>query len=179
MADRHCWLDGCCRTQPHSGLWGLLAFYLCLYFHLCWTAAAAFNLTLVYGVCWLFIFVYLFIFVGPLLPQSTSLWSMGFVDFLSLSKIMALLRYMCLLQVLLSKLIFHIPPDTAKYKAHPLRFLKVASCIYQVYHADLSGSLGKLNLSLNRTAWALGLAWMTAACVNGYGGPVDWVIFTV
>ena len=86
---------------------------------------------------------------------------------------------MCLLQVLLSKLIFHIPSDTAKYKAHPLRFLKVASCIYQVYHADLSGSLGKLNLSLNRTAWALGLAWMTAACVNGYGGPVDWVIFTV
>ena len=48
-----------------------------------------------------------------------------------------------------------------------------------MYHADLSGSLGKLNLSLNRTAWALGLAWMTAACVNGYGGPVDWVIFTV
>ena len=45
----------------------------------------------------------------------------------------------------------------------------------QVYHADLSGSLGKLNLSLNRSAWAVGLAWLTTACVSGYGGPVDWV----
>ena len=142
-----------------------------------WTAAAALNLTLVYGVCWLFIFVYLFIFVGPLLPQSTSLWSMGFVDFLSLSKIMALLRYMCLLQVLLSKPIFHNSMWHSKIQSPPTTFSQ--SCIYQVYHADLSGSLGKLNLSLNRTAWALGLAWMTAACVNGYGGPVDWVIYTV
>ena len=65
----------------------------------------------------------------------------------------------------------------SKIQSTPTTFSQ--SCIYQVYHADLSGSLGKLNLSLNRTAWALGLAWMTAACVNGYGGPVDWVIFTV
>lgn len=48
--------------------------------------------------------------------------------------------------------------------------------VYGVYHADLSGSLGKLNLSLNRSAWAVGLAWLTTACVSGYGGPVDWVL---
>ena len=54
-------------------------------------------------------------------------------------------------------------------------FAKLWSNICQVYHADLSGSLGKLNLSLNRSAWALGLAWLTVACVSGYGGPVDWV----
>ena len=149
MADRHYWLDGCSCTQPHSGLWGLLAFYLCLSFYLCWTAAAAINLTLVYWVCWLFIFV----------KDNGTL--AAHVPFASAFE-----------QADISYSIWH-----SKIQSPPTTFSQ--SCIYQVYHADLSGSLGKLNLSLNRTAWALGLAWMTAACVNGYGGPVDWVIFTV
>jgi len=49
------------------------------------------------------------------------------------------------------------------------------SLVYGVYHANLAGAVGKLNLSLSRTAWAVGLAWVTAACVTGYGGPVNWV----
>ena len=118
MADRHYWLDGCSCTQPHSSLWGLLAFYLCSTLPVHVPFASAFE--------------------QANIPYS--IWH---------SKIQS-------------------PPTTFSQ-----------SCIYQVYHADLSGSLGKLNLSLNRTAWALGLAWMTAACVNGYGGPVDWVILTL
>ena len=114
-----------------------------------WTAAAALNLTLVYGVCWLFIFVK---------DNGTLTVHVPFASAFE--------------QADISYSIWQ-----SKIQSPPTTFSQ--SCIYQVYHADLSGSLGKLNLSLNRTAWALGLAWMTAACVNGYGGPVDWVIFTV
>ena len=63
----------------------------------------------------------------------------------------------------------------SKKKRKQVQSNETAPCMCQVYHADLSGSLGKLNLSLNRSGWALGLAWLTVACVTGFGGPVDWV----
>ena len=55
------------------------------------------------------------------------------------------------------------------------------SVVYGVYHAhvtgpDLTTPLGKLNTSLSRSAWALSLAWVTLACVRGWGGPVDWIL---
>ena len=52
------------------------------------------------------------------------------------------------------------------------------SVVYGVYHADLrlSTPLGKLNTSLGRAAWTLGVAWMTVACIAGFGGPVNWVL---
>lgn len=55
------------------------------------------------------------------------------------------------------------------------------SVVYGVYHAhitgpDLASPLGKLNTSLSRSAWSLSLAWVTLACVMGWGGPVDWIL---
>ena len=55
------------------------------------------------------------------------------------------------------------------------------SVVYGVYHArvtgpDLATPLGKLNTSLSRSAWSLSMAWVTLACVRGWGGPVDWIL---
>ena len=55
------------------------------------------------------------------------------------------------------------------------------SVVYGVYHANLTGPglatpLGKLNTALARSAWSLSLAWVTLACIRGWGGPVDWVL---
>ena len=56
------------------------------------------------------------------------------------------------------------------------------SVVYGVYHAHLAAAdgsataLGKLDTSLSRAAWSLGLAWLTLACITGWGGPVDWVL---
>ena len=54
--------------------------------------------------------------------------------------------------------------------------------MYGVYHAHLAAAdgsataLGKLDTGLSRAAWSLGLAWLTLACITGWGGPVDWVL---
>ena len=50
--------------------------------------------------------------------------------------------------------------------------------VYGVYQADvsLSNSLGKLNTTLNRAAWTVGVAWMTIACISGFGGPISWIL---
>ena len=54
--------------------------------------------------------------------------------------------------------------------------------MYGVYHAHLAAAdgsataLGKLDTGLSRAAWSLGLAWLTLACITGWGGPGDWVL---
>ena len=52
------------------------------------------------------------------------------------------------------------------------------SVVYGVYHADLglTTALGKVNTTLNRAAWTIGLAWMTLSCISGFGGPINWIL---
>lgn len=53
------------------------------------------------------------------------------------------------------------------------------SVVYGVYHAHvtpLTTPLGKLNTALARTAWSVAVAGVTLACLQGAGGPVNWVL---
>ena len=50
--------------------------------------------------------------------------------------------------------------------------------VYGVYQADLGLAEvpGRLHTVLGRAAWSVSLAWLTLACLAGWGGPLDWLL---
>ncbi|KAI8422373.1 hypothetical protein MSG28_006233 [Choristoneura fumiferana] len=57
-----------------------------------------------------------------------------------------------------------------------LALMMSAYCMYQE-HASWDSQLWiNFNTALMRAAWALSLCWLVYACVNGYGGPINWFL---
>lgn len=71
-------------------------------------------------------------------------------------------------------------PQLIKTVAWTLSLLTIATTIYipyTQYKNHTENILGyAFYVSLHRPIWALAIAWITFACIKGFGGPVNWFL---